>query len=114
MENFESHFKIGIPHLMTDILCDAMSGIYDKKYQAALAAPQGKSTSSFDLDLRKAGGFESYRELYRLITLAHSSVDLGVNGAPETSSGQLKRYASKEAGDDAADAEQSKTFGRPQ
>lgn len=108
VENFKSNFKSGISHLLIDFLYDVMSGIYDKKYQAALAAPQGKSTSSFDLDLLKAGGFESYRELYRLITLAHSSVDLGVDGAPETSSRQLRRYASEEAGDDPADAEQSK------
>ena len=91
--------------LMVDLLYDVLSGVYDGDLAKARAAAQGKSASGDGrINLLKAKGFDSYREVYRLISLAQSSVDLAPDaGAPKTASKQLRRYQSDpvvSAGDD--------------
>ena len=95
-----------------DLLFDVLSGVYDSHIAEARAAAQGKSPSgAADFDLLKAKGFESYREVYRLITL---SVDCNCDdGAPQTASRQLRRYQSDPDGDNdagAPDTERQEAF----
>ena len=56
-----------------------MCGVYIDKLRAARAAAQGNSATT-EIGMLRADGFEDHRELYRLITVAHSSVYLGVDG----------------------------------
>ena len=44
----------------------------------------------------KAAGFDTYREIYRLITVAQNAVDIGDGGLPGVGARQLRRYASEE------------------
>ena len=101
--------------LMTDLLYDVLAGTYDGRIGEARAAAQGKSPAgAADVDWHKAKGFDTYRELYRLITLAQSSVDLeGDDEVPKTATRQLRRYRSDPQGDEddhAPDTERQEAY----
>ena len=105
-----------VSNLLTDLLYDVLSGVYDAALTEARAAAQGWSAAAqptMDNDvLLKAKGFEKYRELYRLVTVAQSNVDLHSSGVPESGARQLRRYASEsEPGDEEqAEAERKDAF----
>ena len=98
VEDFKRRYKCEgkVAQLMTDLLYDVMAGVYDGHIADARAAAQGKSASgAVRFEILKAKGFESYRELYRQVTLAQSSVDLSCGDeVPQTASRQLRRYKS--------------------
>ena len=94
-----------------------LSGVYVARITKARAAAQGASAAplgALDNDvLLKANGFEKYRELYRLVTVAQSNVDLQSNGVPDTGARQLRRYKSDEQGaadEKEAEAERKEAF----
>ncbi len=104
-----------VAQLMTDLLYDVLAGVYDCHIAEARAAAQGKSlVGAAGFDMLKAKGFESYREVYRLVTLAQSSVDLACDdGVPQTAARQLRRYRSDPEGDKdegAPDTERQEAF----
>ena len=55
----------------------------------------------------KAKGFDTYREVYRLVTLAHNSVAIDQEGVPGAGARQLRRYATdEEQGDEVIRSDQ--------
>ena len=97
-----------VAHLLTDLLFDVLSGMYDVRITEARAAAQGASAAPQGLDndgLLKAKGFEKYRDLYRFVTVAQSNVDLQSSGVPDTGARQLRRYKSDPQGADEVEAE---------
>ena len=94
-----------------------LSGVYVARITKARAAAQGAPAAplgALDNDvLLKANGFEKYRELYRLVTVAQSNVDLQSSGVPDTGARQLRRYKSDEQGaadEKEAEAERKEAF----
>ena len=90
-----------------------LSGVYVARITKARAAAQGAPAAllgALDNDvLLKANGFEKYRELHRLVTVAQSNVD----GVPDTGARQLRRYKSDEQGaadEKEAEAERKEAF----
>ena len=97
-----------VSNLLTDLLYDVLSGVYDPALTEARAANEKSATCQVTMDndvLLKAKGFDKYRELYRLVTVAQSNVDLHSSGVPDSGARQLRRYASESQGGDEEQAE---------